>query len=83
MASERSQRRLERLLDEADDAVTQLDWDTVSRYVLAWRVPQYETYQEWHSSLRLLNSTLALAENWPLVKMGCPVDRRIVGMHKL
>ena len=29
MASERSQRRIERLLDEADEAVTQLDWGTV------------------------------------------------------
>ncbi len=30
MASERSRRRIERLLDEADEAVTQLDWKTVS-----------------------------------------------------
>ena len=35
MASERSQRRIERLLDEADDAVTQLDWETVKARVTA------------------------------------------------
>ena len=35
MASERSRRRIERLLDEADDAVTQLDWETVSARVTA------------------------------------------------
>ena len=29
MASDRSQRRIERLLDEADDAVAHLDWETV------------------------------------------------------
>ena len=29
MASDRSQRRVERLLDEADEAVAQLDWETV------------------------------------------------------
>ncbi len=29
MASDRSRRRIERLLDEADEAVTQLNWDTV------------------------------------------------------
>ena len=35
MASERSQRRIERLLDEADEAVTRLDWETVSARVTA------------------------------------------------
>ena len=29
MASDRSQRRIERLLDEADGAVDRLDWETV------------------------------------------------------
>ena len=29
MASDRSQRRVERLLDEADEAVAQLGWETV------------------------------------------------------
>ncbi len=29
MASERGKRRIERLLDEADEAVSQLDWETV------------------------------------------------------
>ena len=29
MASERAKRRIERLLDEADEAVVHLDWDTV------------------------------------------------------
>ena len=39
MVSERSQRRIERLLDEADEAVGKLDWDTVkarARAVLAF-----------------------------------------------
>ena len=35
MASERSRRRIERLLDEADEAVTSLDWETVSARVTA------------------------------------------------
>lgn len=29
MAGDRRQRRIERLLDEADEAVAQLDWETV------------------------------------------------------
>ena len=44
MASDRSQRRIERLLDEADGAVSELDWETVrarAQAVLAfdWRWP--------------------------------------------
>ena len=31
MASEGLQRRIERLLDEADDAISKYDWETVSR----------------------------------------------------
>ncbi len=35
MASERSRRRIEHLLDEADEAVTRLDWETVRARVTA------------------------------------------------
>ena len=35
MASERSQRRIERLLDEADEAVIQLNWQVVRDRSLA------------------------------------------------
>ena len=35
MASERSRRRIERLLNEADEAVHQLGWETVSAHATA------------------------------------------------
>lgn len=35
MASERIQRQVERLLDEADGAIARFDWETVSRYAQA------------------------------------------------
>ncbi|MFB3092653.1 MAG: hypothetical protein ACE1ZD_05565 [Dehalococcoidia bacterium] len=35
MATERLRRRIDQLLDEAEDAVTQLDWETVSARVTA------------------------------------------------
>ena len=35
MATERFRRRIEQLLDEAEEALTQLDWGTVSARVTA------------------------------------------------
>ena len=35
MASERIQRQVERLLDEADEAITRFDWDSVHRIAQA------------------------------------------------
>ncbi len=46
MASERIQRRIDILLDEADEAFAQRDWETVLGEPVAWRGPIVMNTQE-------------------------------------
>ena len=62
MVSERIQRQVERLLDEAEGAIANLDWEAVNRYVLAVLVLDPENV-DGIAILAAANRALGLADS--------------------